>query len=217
MVHRNKRVLDATAEARARGVVPGLSLAEARSALVDGTFVEWEEEPFREANRRWLEVVAEYADAVEPLRQYEALADLTGHPRPREAAARLEKALRGVGCAPSTGLAGCRWVARLAARRGDPLGLAHSDPTGYVASVPLDSLPLTPEDAKRLGLLGHGTAHDLPRLSPDTLRTQFGKRAQGIAQAAIGRGEALVRPLPVRRSIGAEKTSRRMAYLSRRW
>ena len=101
-MHRDGRALDACPEARAAGILPGMALAEARSVLAGaGRLVAWEEEPYREASRRWLEAVAEYSDAVEPLRQHEALADLTGHPRPREAAEALWRALVNLGSNPS--------------------------------------------------------------------------------------------------------------------
>ena len=195
-VHRGKKVLDACPEARARGVHVGMPLAEARSVLAtDGTFVEWEEESYREASRRWLEIVARYSDAVEPLSQHEALADLSGHPRPREAAAMLERDLRKAGFLPRCGLAPCRWVARLAARRGDPLGLAHADPRAYVADVPTTSLPIDPEAARRLLLLGYRTAGEVASLPLSVLSAQFGDRSHGIVRASLGRGDALVRPL----------------------
>ncbi len=207
VVQRDKRVLDANPLARSRGIGVGMPLAEARSILNDdGQIVEWTEEPYREASRRWLEVVAQYADAVEPLKQHEVLADLTGHPRPREAAASLERALVRAGFAPRCSVGGCRWVARLAARRGDPLGLAHSDPASYVGEVRLDALPLSPDEARRLSLLGYRTAADLAALSVDTLRAQFGDRAHGIAAAALGRGDAQVRAVFPADSVAARFT-----------
>lgn len=203
-VHRDKKILDANPEARARGVHVGMPLTEVRSVLaVDGTLVAWEEETYREARRRWLEIVARYADAVEPLSQHEALADLTGHPRPRQAAAHLEAALRSAGHAPRCGLAGCRWVARLAARQGDPLGLAHTDPRAYVSGVPVSSLPIDPNAARRLHLLGYRTAGDVAALGPETLRAQFGDEAHRIARAGMGCGDALVSPLFPETSLAA--------------
>ncbi len=204
VVQHGGKVLDASQAARERGVHVGMPLAEARSVLaVDGTIVEWEEEACREAARRWLEIVARYSDAVEPIRQHEALADLSGHPRPREAAESLERELRKAGFAPRCGLAPCRWVARLAARRGDPMGLAHADPRAYVADVPVTSLPLSPDVARRLHLLGYRTAGDVARLGKDGLLAQFGEEAHGLARAILGRGDALVRPLFPEASVAA--------------
>lgn len=194
VVHREKKALDVNSEARARGVEVGMPLSEARSILAaDGKFIQWEEEPYRESQRLWLEVVAEYADVVEPLKQHEALADLSGHPRPRDAAERLREALVSLGSNPSLGLAPCRWVARLAARRGDPLGLAHADPASYVRNAPVSLLPIPPDVAQRLTLYGYRTAGETAALGLDSLRRQFGDWGHTIAQAAVGRGDANVK------------------------
>lgn len=197
VVHRGRKVIDACPAARERGVAPPMELTEARSILATGgTFVEWEEEIFREPQRRWLRVAAQFSDAVEPLSQHEALTDLSGHPRPREAAAQMERALRErLGLEPRVGLAACRWVARLAARRGDPLGLAHADPASYVSDVSVAQLPVPPEHARSLTLLGYRTAGDVARLPYETLSGQFGDGVLGIAQAAVGRGDSRVRAL----------------------
>lgn len=89
-----------------------MGLREARSVVAgDGVFVEWEEEPYRAARDRWLRIVSRYADVVEPTDQHEAYADLSGHPRPREAADRLQESLRAaLPCSVHVGLGACRWV-----------------------------------------------------------------------------------------------------------
>ncbi|RYD87203.1 MAG: hypothetical protein EOP61_36045, partial [Sphingomonadales bacterium] len=197
VVHRDRKVLDACAIALERGVAVGMPLPEARAILGgEGHVVAWEEEPYRGAQRRWLRIVSEYSDVVEPLRQHEALVDLSGHPRPREAAARMEEALTDrLGLKARVGVAACRWVARLAARQGDPLGLAHSDPASYVASLPVHRLPIEPRQADTLRLLGYRTASDVARLDAAILRSQFDAEALGIETAVRGAGEGNVRPL----------------------
>jgi nucleotidyltransferase/DNA polymerase involved in DNA repair len=197
VVHRGRKVIDACSTARSRGVAPPMALTEARSILAaDGQFVEWEEELFRGAQRRWLRIVSEFSDVIEPLSQHEALADLSGHPRPREAAAQMERALRErLGLSPKVGLAACRWVSRLAARRGDPLGLAHADPASYVSGVSVAQLPIDPAFARHLDLLGYRTAADVAELSPEILLGQFGTEGPWIAHAALGKGESNVKAL----------------------
>lgn len=197
VLYRDRRVLDVCPLARERGVALVMPLAEAKAILAgEGNVVAWEEEPYRGAQRRWLRIVSEFSDTVEPLLQHEALIDLTGHPRPREAAIRMEEALRDrLGLSAKAGVAGCRWVARLAARRGDPLGLAQADPSAFVAALPVHRLPIDPRHTKTLELLGYRTAGDVTRLDRRTLRSQFGADALQIETAAKGEGERSVKPV----------------------
>jgi nucleotidyltransferase/DNA polymerase involved in DNA repair len=193
VLHRDKAVLDASAAARGRGVRVGMGLAEAKAILAGGGRLrEWEEELFHEAMARWLEVVADYSDAVEPVDQHAAFVDLSLHPRPRELAERMRAALVEHGVSPQVGIAHSRWIAQHAALAGDPLGLAAADPRGFVAGLPTAALPVPRDHARRLVALGYPAVGDVAGIDLETLRRQFGEEAHEIHRAAGGGGDSLV-------------------------
>lgn len=192
-VHRSGQVIDATAEARTRGVFPGMGLREARSILSgEGHFIEWSEDAYCGARDRWLHIVARYSDVVEPVDQHEAFVDLSAHPRPRESAAKLQENLSRLPVTVRVGVGACRWVARLAASWPDHYGLAQSDPRTYVSALPVQRLPIDPGHASTLCLLGYRSAREVAALEDSTLRSQFGSYAIGIRRAAMGEGDAHV-------------------------
>lgn len=197
VVHRDKAVLDLTKAAHDRGIRVGTSLQEAKVVLAGTGFAfEWHEEMFLASRLRWLEVASQFSDVIEPLDQHEALVDLSDHPRPREVAERMREAIAAeLGLKVRVGVAGSRWVARRAARAGDPLGLAASDPTSYVSSLPTERLPIAQDHAKRLKMLGYLTVGEVRRITLETLRSQFGEAAHEIHRLARGAGDARVEPL----------------------
>src|SRR5688500_18634546 len=72
VVHRDKAVLCVDAKGRSKGIHAGMPLSEAKAILRDGTFLPWEEEPYREAQQRWLDVCARFSDVIEPVEQHTA-------------------------------------------------------------------------------------------------------------------------------------------------
>ena len=197
VLHREKVVLDADAEARSRGVTVGMPLAEAKVVLAkEGHFVEWDEEPFRKAQEAWIARAVEITDALEPDGQHAAFLDLSGHPRPLPVAQKLALELReAMGYSVRIGLAGSRWVAKESERRGDESGAALHIPEPFVASLSTKSLPLPREIKECLGLLGYLTVGQVATLSVATLQRQFGEVALDIQRLAKGGGPADVKPV----------------------
>jgi len=195
VVHHEKQVLDADRAARERGVRVGMPLSEAKVILAkEGHSLAWEEELYREAQERWVEMATEITDALEPVGQHAAFLDLSGHPRPSEVAAKLAERLRTeLRYTVRYGLAASRWVAQESAKRGDESAAALHIPKRFVASLSTASLPLPQAIVGRLTLLGYRTVGAVAGLSLETLRAQFGELALEIQRLGVGGGCADVR------------------------
>ena len=194
MLHHEKAVLDASMCARTRGVAVGMGVSEARTMLAgEGHFEAWEPEPYRLAQEHWLSLLAAFCDAIEPVGQHAAFADFSGHPNPEATAtlllADLTKRLK---LNVRAGVGSARFVARLAAERGDPNFLALKSPKRFVAPFPVEALPLAAEISTRLRFLGYATIGQVAGLGLDLLRPVFGEAALEIARASKGRGDTQV-------------------------
>jgi nucleotidyltransferase/DNA polymerase involved in DNA repair len=201
-------VLDASPEARARGIAAGMSLVEAKTLLgMEGQYVPWKEEDYRERAHAWLDVAAKYSDVVEPLDQHQALLDLSEHPDPVALARELVRELEGLGGALGFvgvrfGAAGCRWLAETVAELGDPLDIALKMPRRYVSGLSIGRLKGLPAEVRRrLGLLGYSKVGELTQVPYETLQGYFGEMAFDIRRLANGGGDTRVLPLYPERCI----------------
>lgn len=201
MVHRDKRVLDASPSVRAHGVRVGMPLAEAKAVARGARCVAWEEEPYRAAQTAWLDVCAEFADVIEPEQQHTAWVDLSGHPEPAEIAVAMVETLESrLGYAVRVGMAGSKWVAEVAARAAHPdlpgLASACADPASFLAPLGVEwLLPALPQHRERLRFLGYRTIGEVAGVPYRTLEAQFATEGRRVLDAAQGRCFEPVRAL----------------------
>ena len=193
VVHLDKRVLDASPSVRALGVRVGMPLAEAKAVARDARCLVWEEEPYRAAQAAWLDVCAEFSDAIEPERQHAAWVDLSGHPDASQVAVMLAEAVEGrLGHAVRIGLAGTKWIAEVAARAPHPdlpgLAAPCTNPAAFLAPLGVEwLLPALPEHRERLRFLGYRTIGEVAALPYRTLEGQFASEGRRVLDAAQGR------------------------------
>jgi nucleotidyltransferase/DNA polymerase involved in DNA repair len=182
-----------------------MDVSEARTMLAgDGHFEAWEPEPYLRSQERWLGLLATFSDAIEPVGQHAAFADLSGHPNPEATATQLLTNLsKHLGLGIRLGLASARFVARLAAERGDPDFMALKNPKKYVALFPVEALPLPGDVSTRLRFLGYPTIGQVAGLSQELLRPVFGEAALEVARAAKGRGNTQVEAVYPPKSVTA--------------
>lgn len=199
-VHRDKRVIDLNPSAFLAGIRLGMRHDEAKLLLTGPGLIPYEEEPYRESQSRWLDVLAEFSSVIEPDDPHCAWADLSGHPDPygilAEAADRIRQA---IGLTPRTGISTAKWVARRScALQGTPYtwedwverpGECLSD----LSTCALD--PVEPKVRERLKFLGYRTIGAVAAIPLRTLKSQFGVDALTVHTAANGRGREAVRPL----------------------
>lgn len=189
VVVRDKLVLDANAAARKRQVAPGMCAREAGTLLPSGSIKAWNREAYVERQTAWLDLCVDFSGIIEPIDQHIAAVDLSGHPEPYLVAARLVDSLEsGTKLPVRYGAAGTKWVARLAAEREDPNGIAWKDPESFLADLSVgDLLPAKPETRQRLAFLGYHTIGQAAQVRLEVLRRQFGEEALLVRSATQGK------------------------------
>lgn len=116
VVINDRRVMDASLGARAKGIKPGTSLREARLACSDLIEVGYVPELYEDLAYRIWTACAGYSPAIEPLQQHEAFVDLTGCcPSVPGTLERVSRDIEGIiGIRPLFGVADSKLVSRIA-------------------------------------------------------------------------------------------------------
>lgn len=197
-------VLDATPEAAARGIRPGLGLREVPALCPDAVILP--PHPAREAAaaERVLAGLATLSPAVEPDAGRSGCwyVELRGSERSLgTAAVAADRLLATVPplLRPRAGIGPGKFVARVAAAGAAP-GRVRIAPEGEVAAFlapsPVALLPLPPETLRRLERLGIRTLGDLAALSPAAAQARLGAEGGRARDLAAGIDSDPVRPLP---------------------
>lgn len=191
-------VAAASSEARALGVHPGQSLAQARRLCPDGVFRSGDLDAYARVSEEVTGILLDASRRVERPSADEAYVDLTpdgpqsGSPVPL--AERIKDELqRRLGLDASLGLASCRLAARVASSWARPRGLLVVLPgyeVSFLAQKPVSFLPDLPqhlEDA--LTKAGFETLGDVLAASSEALAAAVGTAADRVREAAAGEGE----------------------------
>jgi nucleotidyltransferase/DNA polymerase involved in DNA repair len=207
-------VHDATPEAAAHGVRPGLSLREAIALSPEAVILA--PHPVREnvAAEQIVAGLETLSPAVEiDLTQPGCYAvDLTGLARllgpPRHAAERLLATVPAL-LRPRAGVAPNKFTARVAAHRAAPgtvQVIEAATMPAFLATAPVTLLPLPTDKRRRLERLGLRTLGDLAALPPAAVQARFG--AEGRRAWDLARGHD---PEPVRARAQPETVSESLA------
>ncbi|HEY3780759.1 MAG TPA: hypothetical protein VGL56_06735 [Fimbriimonadaceae bacterium] len=194
IVHYEKKVLDMNDLAEEAGAKIGMALSEAKALLHGGSFVAWEEEPYRDARNRWLDICTDFTDVIEPDRQNSAYLDFSLHPDPSAVAWRLQKQLfETLGWKSRVGIAGTKWIAKVSEIvNGDgELPLPQLEPCHhpirFLSNLPTEYLLRVAEiDRMRLKFLGYRQIGEICKVPLSVLREQFGEEGLLIHQASHG-------------------------------
>nr|WP_245923331.1 DNA polymerase IV [Actinoplanes atraurantiacus] len=212
-------VLAASYEAKARGVRTPMGVAQARALCPDGVVVPPRMSAYSAASKAVFEIFRDTTPLVEGISIDEAFLDVSGLLRvsgtPREIAARLRAEVRErVGLPITVGIAGTKFLAKVASAVGKPDGLLEVPSGGELAflhPLPVERLwgvgPVTSAklrerhidtvghvarvgEAALVSLLGAGAGRHLHALAhnKDPRRVRVGHRRGSIgAQCALGR------------------------------
>lgn len=209
-------VCSASYEARRFGVRSAMPTATARRMCPQATFLPPDHSRYSEVSRGVMAVFRSITPLVEPLSLDEAFLDVAGAQRllgrPAEIAATVRAQIaeaEGITC--SVGVAGTKFMAKLASARCKPDGMLVVPVAGvldYLHPLPVDVLwgvgSRTAEQLARLGLKSVG---DLAQLPLSALRKAIGAaHAVHLHELSWGRDPRSVNPDGPEKSISAEET-----------
>ncbi|MEO3871590.1 DNA polymerase IV [Nonomuraea sp. B12E4] len=209
-------VLSATYEARAHGVHSAMPMSRARRLCPQATIIPPSHGKYAEVSRGVMEIFHAITPLVEPIASDEAFLDVGGARRrlgpPAAIAAMIrEQVLDRYGITCSVGVAGSKFVAKLASKQCKPDGLLVV-PAGQVVDF-LHPLPVSAlwgvgeRTEQSLVRLGIRTVGDLARVPTATLRRELGQAVGGhLAELAWGRDDRAVSSHVPDKSIGNEET-----------
>mgnify|MGYP001180946028 CR=1 FL=1 len=206
------RVFAASAEALRLGVRPGLRLRQAQTLCPRGLFLTAQPGKYRRRLTDLLTLLTRFTAKVEPENDplnaaiYLDLGGLAQRERVELAEQVGQAVWQETGLIASVGLAGGKFPAYIAAASIGPrrvLCIAPGQERSFLAPLPVETLPLEPELARRFDLLGLRTVAHLAALPRQSILTQFGPSGQWLYRLAQGEDDRPVRSysLPPRETI----------------
>lgn len=209
-------VSSASYEARRFGVRSAMPVARAKQLCPQLVLVAPRMEKYRSASRRVMEIFAEFTPLVEPLSIDEAFLDVAGSVRLFGPPGAIARALRArvreqTGLPCSVGLAGTKFVAKLASQRAKPDGVLEIPPErtlDFLHPLPVDAMWGVGRATNRaLRSRAISTIGDLAAEPLESLRRIVGAaNAQRLHELANGRDAREVETERVEKSIGHEET-----------
>lgn len=196
-------VLDASPEARVRGIEPGMSRPHARRICPEAERIDFAADRYTSHAQRIWDLLAEHTLIIQPLHSHEAFCDLSGCPQPLKAVSEIVERLEMGRTRAVLGVASCKLIAR-AVTRSLERRLSFEDAASwverrsfdtreeeqvYLENLPISYLwPLSSQVLDRLRHLGLRRVGDLLRVPQRDLTRQFGvAEAERLRRYAEGR------------------------------
>lgn len=209
-------VSSASYEARKFGVRSAMPVARAKQLCPQLVLVTPVYEKYRAASREIMSIFREFTPLVEPLSIDEAFLDVAGSMRlfgePIEIARQLRERIREqTGLPASVGLAGTKFIAKLASQRAKPDGILEIPPARtieFLHPLPIGAMWGVGSATERaLKSRAIHTVADLAREPIDSLRRIVGNAsAEKLHELANGRDPRSVETTRLEKSIGHEET-----------
>ena len=203
LAHERGWVVAVSAEARAQGVVEGMSLNQARQFAPDATFEPIDEEATARVRQSFLSTLHRFtpdlAAAPDPGCAFLRLDRLTLRwpDRGKLLAAIARTIEAAIGAVPMLGVASSMFVSEVAARHaspGNPVVVEPDQTRAYLARFSIDTLPLDDDLREYLELLGVRTIGRVQTISRPAFRRQFGPKALDIYDLAMGTDRRRLQP-----------------------
>jgi len=195
LAHDRGGVRAVSAEARAQGVVEGMSLNQAQQFAPDAIFEPVDQEATARVRQSFLATLHRFtpdlAAAPDPGCAFLRLDRLTLRwpDRARLLAAITRTIDEVIDMAPVLGVACSMFVSDVAAKHatpGTPVVVEPDQTRAYLARFPIDTLPLDDDLREYLELLGVRTIGRLQAISRPAFRRQFGIKALDVYDLAMG-------------------------------
>jgi len=205
----------ASYEARAFGVHSAMPTGQAQQLCPDLVLVEPNFERYTTESRRIMAVFKQYTPLVEPLSLDEAFLDVSGCEHLFGEAIDIGHAIKGdilreTGLVASVGVAGSKFIAKLASDMDKPDGFRVIRPEEVqevISPLPVSSIfGVGPRTAKRLEALGVHTVGDLAARERDEVLRRFGASGAWIHDLAHGIDSRRVTPRREEKSVSHERT-----------
>jgi DNA polymerase IV len=208
-------VLAASYEVRPFGVRSAIPMARAVTLAPSAVVVPPRFAAYAEASEQVFSILERYSPLIEPLSLDEAFVDVTASQSLFGAPADIARRVRAeiaseVGLPASAGIAGCKFVAKIASDLAKPDGqreVRTEDTRSFLAGLPVSRLwGVGPKLEARLQALGLRQVGDLAARDEAWLSARLGDTGTHLAALARGEDERPVVPDRSSKSIGAEDT-----------
>ncbi|HEM5996732.1 TPA: DNA polymerase IV [Streptococcus suis] len=208
-------------EARAFGVHSAMSSKEAYERCPQAIFISGNYEKYQEVGRQVREIFHRYTDLVEPMSIDEAYLDVTENKLGIGSAVKIAKLIQydiwnELHLTASAGVSYNKFLAKIASDMEKPHGLTlilPEDAVEVLASLPVEKFHgVGKKTVERLHEMGVFTGKDLLDVPEMTLIDTFGRFGYDLYRKARGISNSPVKPNRVRKSIGKERTYRKLLY-----
>ncbi|HFI0506404.1 TPA: DNA polymerase IV [Streptococcus suis] len=208
-------------EARAFGIHSAMSSKEAYERCPQAVFISGNYEKYQEVGRQVREIFHRYTDLVEPMSIDEAYLDVTENKLGIGSAVKIAKLIQydiwnELHLTASAGVSYNKFLAKIASDMEKPHGLTlilPEDAVEVLASLPVDKFHgVGKKTVERLHEMGVFTGKDLLDVPEMTLIDTFGRFGYDLYRKARGISNSPVKPNRVRKSIGKERTYRKLLY-----
>ncbi|HFR3775399.1 TPA: DNA polymerase IV [Streptococcus suis] len=208
-------------EARAFGIHSTMSSKEAYERCPQAIFISGNYEKYQEVGRQVREIFHRYTDLVEPMSIDEAYLDVTENKLGIGSAVKIAKLIQydiwnELHLTASAGVSYNKFLAKIASDMEKPHGLTlilPEDAVEVLASLPVDKFHgVGKKTVERLHEMGVFTGKDLLDVPEMTLIDTFGRFGYDLYRKARGISNSPVKPNRVRKSIGKERTYRKLLY-----
>ena len=211
-------VLTASYEARQFGVKSAMPALQAAKLCPHGIFVAPRFERYQALSASMMQAFAEFSPVVEALSLDEAFIDMSGASglfgTPQQMGDKIRTAVYEVtgGLTASVGVAGCKYVAKVASDFNKPDAVtvvAPADAVGWLDPMPVSRLwGAGPKTVLKLERIGLYTIGDVRRADSQWLRKHLGSAGEHFQQLANARDKRNVARRRVARSLGSDRTLR---------
>lgn len=202
-------------EARKFGVRSAMPSAHALRLCPDLLIIKPNFARYKEVSCSLMEILAEYADAVEPLSLDEAYLDVSESRHCCASATLiaqqiLHRVRKELGITVSAGAAPVKFLAKIASDWRKPNGMfviAPSEVDSFVAALPVERLPgVGPVATQKLHKYGLYQCADIRAFGAPAMAKHFGSHGHHLYQRSWGIDKASVSETRVRKSLSVERT-----------